>query len=232
MFLKSVKVTVAVLAAGAALTACGSLKTGAAAIIGHDRITVAKLDAAVTEWAKELPKYPAAQQIVQQSQAQSQGRQIPFDPSSPQRSALYQLVEIRTWSEVAREHGITIAPGQVDSAIAANGGRPVLDAHVLAEGLPTRYGDDYARALLVQGALQQRYGIGSGQAADQQKQQQAIQQYVDDYAQAGRALGISVNPRYGSFDDRTMALGQVCPHLSKPDSGTPGDSSGGTPCAV
>ena len=232
MFLKSVKVAVAVLAAGAALTACGSVKTGAAAIIGHDRITVDKLDAAVTEWAKELPKYPAAQQIVQRSQAQSQGRQIPFDPSSPQRSALYQLVEIRAWSEVAREHGISIAPGQVDSVIAASGGRPVLDANVLAEGLPTRYGDDYARILLVQRTMLQRYGIGSGQAVDEKKQKQAVDQLVGDYAQAKRTLGISVNPRYGSFDDRTMALGPVCPHLSIPDSGTPGDSSGGTPCAV
>jgi hypothetical protein len=234
VFRKSLKVAVAVLAAGTALTACGPVKTGAAAIIDHDRITVAKLDTAVTQWAKELPEYPAAQQIVQQSQSQSQGQgqQIPFDPSSPQRSALYQLIEIRAWDEVAREHGISIAPGQVDSLVAANGGRQVLDANVLAEGLPTSYGEDYARRLLVQQAMLQRYGVQAGRPADQVKQQQAVQQLYGDYVLAKRKLGITVNPRYGSFDDRTMAFGPVCPHLSIPDSGTPGSSASEVKCQV
>ncbi len=222
MFRKSLKAALCVLAAGTALAACGPVKTGAAAVIGHDRITVAKLDSAVTQWGKELPRHPQAQEIVAQAQSQQQsGQQIPFDPSSPQRSALYQLIEIRVWDELAREQHVSVAPGQVDSFVAAKGGQAGLDAYVLAQGLPTSYADDFARTLVIQQAMLQRYGLNPGQAADPQKQQQVIQRLLGDYAGAKRHLGISVNPRFGTFDDKTMALGPVCPRLSTPDSGTP-----------
>jgi hypothetical protein len=225
VFVKSVKVMVAMLAAGAALTACGPVRTGAAAIVAGDRISVAKLDAAVTAWGKELPKYPAAQQIVQQSQSQGQGQQIPFDPSSPQRSALHQLLDLRAWDEVAREQGITVSRGQVDSFVAENGGWPAVDANVLAQGLPTEYAEDYARTIMIQRTLLQNYGAGAGQTLDQQKQQQIIGQVVGAYVKANRELDIDVNPRYGSFDDKQMILGPVCPRLSTPDSGTGGSAS-------
>jgi len=233
VFRKTLQAAVATLAVGAAMTACGPVKMGAAAVIGNDRITTAKLDAAVTEWAKELPKYPEAQQIVQQSQAQGgQGQQIPFDPSSPKRSALYQLIEMRAWDEVAREQHVSTSAGQADAFIAAKGGWAGLNAYVVAQGLPTSYADDYARTLLIQQSMLQRYGVVPGQPVDQQKQQQVIQQLIGDYAGAKRSLHISVNPRYGTFNDKTMSLGPVCPRLSTPDTGTPDGSPSEVKCQV
>lgn len=231
MFRKSLKTAVAALAAGTALAACGPLKPGAAAVIGHDRITVANLDSAVSRWSKELPKYPEAQQIVAQSQGQQTGQQIPFDPSSPRRSALYQLIEIRAWDEVAKEKGVSISPGQVDAFVASKGGRGGLNAYVLAEGLPTSYADDFARSLLIQQTMLQRYGVVPGQPADPSTQAK-VQQLLADYAGAKRHLGITVNPRFGTFDDKTMSLGAVCPHLSTPDSGTPDGASSEVKCQV
>lgn len=222
MFVKPLKIAIAALAAGTALTACGTVRTGAAAIVDGDRITTAKLDAAVTEWSKELPKYPMAQQIVQQSQSQ-QGQQIPFDPSSPQRSALYELLDFRAWNEVARRHHIAATPGQVDAFVASAGGWPAVDANVLAQGLPTSYGQDLARAVLIQRTLVQGYG-GSQTAG--QPQPQVVNRILQDYAQARHTLHIQVNPRFGSLD-RNLSLGPVCPRLSLPDSGT-----GGTPDEV
>lgn len=231
MFRKSLKTAVAALAAGTALAACGPLKPGAAAVIGHDRITVAKLDSAVSQWSKELPKYPEAQQIVAQAQGQQGGQQIPFDPSSPRRSALYQLIEIRAWDEVAKEKGVSVAPGQVDAFVAAKGGRGGLNAYVLAEGLPTSYADDFARSLLIQQTMLQRYGVNPGQPADPAAQAK-VQQLLGDYSGAKRHLGITVNPRFGTFDDKTMSLGSVCPQLSTPDSGTPDGASSEVKCQV
>lgn len=227
MFRKPFMITIGAVLAGAALTACGPVKTGAAALVGSDRITIAKLNATVTEWSKELPKYPAAQQIAQQAQAQ--GQQVPFDPSSPQRSALYQLVDMRVWDEVARKDGVNVTGGQVDALIAQNGGMPSLDANVLAQGLPTSYDRAYARSVLLRHALMQRYGVST--ATDQQAQQRAVQQVIGSYVQAGHRLKLQINPRYGSFDFQRMALGPVCPTLSKPDSGTP-SASGGASCQV
>jgi hypothetical protein len=231
VFRKSLKTAVAALAAGTALAACGPLKPGAAAVIGHDRITVAKLDSAVSQWSKELPEYPQAQQIVAQAQGQQTGEQIPFDPSSPRRSALYQLIEIRAWDEVAREKDISVAPGQVDAFVAAKGGRGGLNAYVLAEGLPTSYADDFARSLLIQQTMLQRYGVTPGQPVNPAQQAQ-IKQLLADYTGAKRHLGITVNPRFGTFDDKTMSLGAVCPHLSTPDSGTPDGTSSEVKCQV
>lgn len=231
MFGKSLKIAMGALLAGAALTACGPVKTGSAAVVGGDRITIAKLDAVVGRWAKELPKYPGAQQIVQQSQAQGQGRQIPFDPSSPQRSALYQLVDMRVWDEVARRDGIRVGPGEVDTFVAQNGGAPTLDANVLAQGLPTSYDRDYARVVLLRQTLLGQYGVSTGGSADPQAQQAALQRLFVSYVSAGHRLKVTINPRYGSFDFQKMALRPVCPSLSSPDSGTP-SSSGEIKCQV
>jgi hypothetical protein len=230
VFRKSLQAAVAVLAAGAALTACGPVKTGAAAIVGDHRITTANLNSAVTQWSKELPKYPEAQQIVQQAQGQQE--RVPFDPASPERSALFQLIEMRAWNEVAREQHVSIAPGQIDAFVAARGGRAGLNAYVVAEGLPTRYADDYARTLLIQQSMLRRYGVVPGQAVDQQTQQRILDRLVGDYAGAKRSLHISVNPRYGTYDDQKMTLGPVCRQLSSPDTGTPNGSPSGVKCQV
>jgi hypothetical protein len=232
VFRKSLKAAMCVVAAGTALAACGPVKPGAAAIIGHDRITVATVDTAVGRWGRELPKYPEAQQIVAQAQGQPTGEQIPFDPSSPQRSALYQLIEIRAWDELAREQHVSLAPGAVDAFIAAKGGRAGLDAYVLAQGLPTSYDESFARSLLIQQTMLQRYGINPGQPADPQRQQQVLQRLLGDYTGAKRHLGITVNPRFGTFDAKRMSLGPVCFRLSTPDSGTPDSPSGGAKCQV
>lgn len=228
MFRKSLKAAVSVLAAGTALTACGPVKPGAAAVIGHDRITVSQLDSAVSRWKKELPTHPDAQQIVANSQPD---QHVPFDPSSPRRSALYQLIEIRAWDQVAREKGLPAPQGQVDAFVAAKGGRGGLDSYVLAEGLPTSYDDDFARSLLIQQLLLQRYGVNGGQPVTQQQQQQ-IQRLLADYAGAKRHLGIRVNPRFGTFNDKSLTLGPVCPRLSTPDSGTSDGASSEVKCQV
>jgi len=225
---KTLKAAVSVLAAGAALTACGPLKPGAAAVIGHDRISVAKLDSAVSQWKKELPEHPDAEQIVQSSQPD---QHVPFDPSSPRRSALYQLIEIRAWDQVAREKHLSVEQGQVDAFVASKGGRGGLDAYVLAEGLPTSYDDAFARSLLIQQLLLQQYGITPGQPVTPQQQAQ-VKQLLSDFAGAKKHLGITVNPRFGTFDHKTMSLGPVCPRLSTPDSGTSDGVSGEVKCQV
>jgi hypothetical protein len=241
VFRKSLKAAVCVLAAGTALAACGPLKPGAAAIVGNDRITDAKLDSAVTQWSKELPKYPEAQQLVQKAQAEAraaaEGQPVPpsnpndvkpFDPSSPQRSALFLLIAIRSWDELGREKGLTPSPGQVDAFLARLGGPAQLNASMVAQGLPTSYAGDFARTVMVQQALVTRYGGGT---SDPQTEQAAEQRMVGDLVAVQHKLGITVNPRYGTFD-ADMHFGAICPRLSTPDSGTPDNAAGEVKCQV
>jgi hypothetical protein len=225
VFRKSLKAAVSVLAAGTALAACGPLKPGAAAVIGNDRITVATLDSAVSQWQKELPRHPDAQQNIQPEQ------HVPFDASSPRRSALYELIEIRTWDEVAREKNLSVSQGQLDAFVAAHGGRGVLDGFVLAHGLPVSYDDRFVRRLVIQDVMLRRYGIDPDQPATPQTQQQ-VRPLLADYAGAKKHLGITINPRFGTFDEKAMSLGPVCPRLSTPDSGTSDGASGEVKCQV
>jgi hypothetical protein len=237
VFRRTLTTAVAACAVAAALAACGPVKTGAAAIVGNERISDAKLDSAVTEWTKELPHYPEAQQLVQQAQSQQPGQQQeqqsvqPYDPSSPQRSALYLLIQMRTWDELAREQGVTTTPGQVDALVASRGGQSILDTSVVAQGLPTSYTDEFAKMVMIQQVIAQHYGVNP-QGATNAQEQAAGQRLLNDIMAAGHKLKITVNPRYGSYDVKSLGLGLVCPHLSTPDSGTPDAPSGDPKCQV
>jgi peptidyl-prolyl cis-trans isomerase SurA len=234
VFRKSLKAAVCALAAGTALAACGPVQPGAAAIIGHDRITVSKLDSAVDRWNKELPKYPQAQQVVQNAQAQPGGNPgsiQPFDPSSPQRSALFLLIEMRAWSELAREQGISVSQGQVDAFVAKAGGRESLETVIVAQGLPTSYADDFARTAVLQQAIDGHFGVNPNGATTPQEQA-ANQRLAIALLAAAHRLGVTVDPRYGTFNDKTMQFGPVCPQLSTPDSGTPDGPTGELKCQL
>ncbi|MFB9836037.1 hypothetical protein [Actinoallomurus acaciae] len=234
MFRKSLKAAVCALAAGTALAACGPVQPGAAAIIGHDRITVSKLDSTVDRWNKELPKYPQAQQVVQNAQAQPGGNPgsiQPFDPSSPQRSALFLLIEMRAWNELARQQKISVSQGQVDAFVAQAGGRETIETVIVAQGLPTSYADDFARTVVLQQAIDGRFGVNPKGATTPQEQV-AGQRLMIALLAAAHRLGITVDPRYGTFDDKSMQLGPVCPQLSTPDSGTPDGPTGESKCQL
>lgn len=235
MFGKPLKIAVGVLLAGAALTACAPAKPGAAALVGGGRITVGTVDAAVAQWAKELPSHPAAQQIVARSQAEggASGTQVPFDPASPRRTALFMLVSIQVWDEAARADGLSVASGQIDAVVARFGGRATLDAYTLAQGLPTSYSRDFARTVLIRQTMMLRYLLpgGTPKSVDAQAQQQAALRLRSTYQNAGHHLNLRINPRFGSFDYQQMLLSPVCPALSSPDSGT-SNAAGGTTCQL
>ena len=211
---------VAAVAACGALTACGPVKMGAAATIGDQRIATSRLDSVVADWRAEFARNPDAGQL--QQQLQQQGQRVPADPASPVRSALYQLIEFRVWDEVARGKGITITPSQVDQAISANGGERVINANLLAAGLPSRYGRDFVRsALIMRTAAQQAGATLDPQAqVDPRQQQAALRQLQQSYTGAAKTLDIKVNPRYGAYDPTQVGLAPVAYTLSKSESGT------------
>jgi hypothetical protein len=221
VFLTIVKTVALGAAAAVALTACGPVKLGAAAIVDDRRITTAKLDQTVLDWQRQFAKAPAAAQL--QQQAQQQGQQLPADPDSPPRSALAQLIGFQIWDEVAREQHITITATEIDRIVAANGGQKAIEDQTLAGGLPVSHSRDLVRAFLIRSLLLQRYGAvpnAQGQV-DQQTLQQAQQKLVTTQSQALRILKIKVNPRYGSFDPNS-GLGAVSYGLSKSDPGLNG----------
>ncbi|HEY7484463.1 MAG TPA: SurA N-terminal domain-containing protein [Streptosporangiaceae bacterium] len=211
-----------VVAVGALLAACGPVKMGAAATVGDDRVTTSELDSTVAQWQDEFAKNPRAGLL--QQQAQQQGQRVPYDPDSPHRSALYQLLDFKVWDEVARQQGVTVSQGEVDRLLAGLGGQSNVAASVLANDIPVRFTPDLARVAVIQQQLLQRYGLvpnAQGQV-DPTAQQRAAQQLRQAYSAAAGKLKITVNPRFGAFDPAQMTepLRPVAYGLSKTESGT------------
>lgn len=220
MFRTAVTAAVGALLAGFALSACGPVKMGTAATIGDDRITTARLDSTVAQWRKEFDANHDAN-LVQQS-AEQRGQRLPFDPDSPHRSALYQLIEFKVWDEVASEQGLTVTQGQIDGLLGGLGGPAGVSATVLASDVPVRYTNDFARVALIQQGLLRRLGAApnaQGQL-DPAVQQRVVRQVVAAYSAAAQRLDITVNPRFGGFDPRQVTLNPVAYRLSKTESGT------------
>ena len=211
---KAVAVAAALLAGGT-LTACRPVKVGAAATVGDQRITISQLESVVDDWQREFAKNPDAGQL--QQQLQQQGQQVPFDPDSPVRSTLYQLVEMRVWDQVAREKGVAVGRGQVDEMIARNGGDRVIHANLLAGSLPVRYSRDFVRSGLIVRAVAQQAGatVDAQAPVDQQQQQEALRRLQEAYLHAAKTLKIKINPRYGSFDPRQGGMTPAIHTLSK-----------------
>jgi hypothetical protein len=215
-----VLVVAGALAAAAGLAACGPVKMGAAATVGDERITTTQLDRTVEQWREEFDKDRQAA-LVQQA-AEQRGQRIPFDPDSPHRSALYQLIGFKVWDEVAKEQGVAVTPGQVDRLLEGLGGQSAVSASVLAADVPLRYTLDIARVVLIQQELLRRSGLAPNAQIqpDPATQQRALQQRDAAYSAAARRLDITVNPRFGGFDARQVALNPVTYRLSKTESGT------------
>ena len=216
----AVRVGIGVLGLALAASACGGqVKMGAAATFDNGRISTAALDDDVQAWTKEFTATPVAGQVRQQVE-QSQGNSAPWDSTSPSRSTLQRLVDLKVWDEAAVEQGITVTDTEVDRVIQDNGGANWLKVFPLALGLPQSKARAYAREVAIQRAIL----TNSGQPLTAQITQAQYNLLTSAYAKAITALNVKVNPRYGSRFPLLSDAGRVTYHLSKPDPGLSGAS--------
>jgi len=86
-------VSVAVISLGLAVTACGRVEMGAAAIYGNQRITIANLDTEVTNLSQAAKQYPGVVNLTATQETQE---------------TLTWLVRFQINEEIAKQAGITI----------------------------------------------------------------------------------------------------------------------------
>lgn len=183
-------------AAVLALTACDPRQTGAAAVVGSSRVTESQVDRDAQQVVAALDKIggqvPATDTLLK--------AQVEFRVDA-------QLVEL-----AAQRKGIRITQGQVDNLIESNGGREVLQRQFVAQQdlwLPPEQLDALAREFLTQQAL--GINLAPGKTADEQGA--AATAYVTALAQE---IGVTVSPRYGVFDVKTLRVGALPNDLSVP----------------
>ncbi len=212
-----VKLAVAVLVTGLAASACGTVRMGAAAITGNNRISsttltgqLENLDAAYqTDQAKGIkPQRPVAQQAQQ---------------------VLSWLIVFQIYDKLAAQHNINVTPAQATSqlsrlSVQAAQSKATLAEYVSAAGaLPPDLLPDLGQYFAIQSALAGKLDGGKPPASPA-AQSQLSSEIGHQQCLAAKSLGVTVNPQYGQFDYATYAVVPVPSTLAANPSPSPSSS--------
>ncbi len=212
-----VQVAAALVVAGLAVSACGTVHLGAAAITGQERISsstltdqVANLSAAYqTDKAKGIKPQRATGQEAQQ--------------------VLTWLILFRIYDKIAAQHGIYVTPAQASKQLSglssqAAQSKVTLEEYVSAAGaLPPDLLPQLGRYFAILSALEGK--IDGGKAPTSTAEQSKVQAGVS-HAQcvASKSLGVQVNPQWGVFDYASYAVVLVPPTLAANPTPSPSSS--------
>lgn len=179
---------IALLTGAAAVSGCGPIRSGAAAVVGDTRISTDQ----VTRSADELTR--EAQQVNRAGAIQA---------------SLTYLVQTQVMTDVAQRQQppITVNDGEVaqlrQRLLAQVGGADALNSAFLQQRVPSSEQDAYLRLLLLRQKVGQRVdpaGVADG------SNQAAVDKLV---AQASKRLHVAVNPRFGRWDAAKGLVEQV-----------------------
>ncbi|NBM17970.1 SurA N-terminal domain-containing protein [Streptomyces sp. GC420] len=198
----ALSVSAVLLLAGPLLTACGSeAHPGAAAVVGEDRIEVSALQAQVRDVREAQSRSEQASQLIENTGTLS-------------RAKLSTMIFDRVLERAAADAGVTISKAEVQQAREAMAGQ-------------------YGGARQMEQVLLQQNGIAPSQIEAAVREQVTVQKLAaalradlgtqdgqnavgKALTAASEALGVDVNPRYGTWDDKKIQLGEYkAPWLSE-----------------
>jgi len=219
-------VSVAVIGLGLAVTACGRVEMGAAAIVGNQRITIAALDTEVTNLSQAAKQYPGV---------------VTLTATQETQETLSWLVRFQINEELARQGGITISTAQAQEGLAllyaaakseaeADGLSDVtLNLIMAANGIPPNMAAELGRYQAIETQFIKNANGGtiptstSGQTASTKQFQQA-------QCLAAKALNILINPQFGRMDYSQYLVVSAPVTVSRPEGpATPASLSGLAP---
>lgn len=183
----------ALVSAAPLLAACGNdAHPGAAAVVGGDRIEVSALQAEVRDVRAAQEASPEAAQLIKNT-------------GQLNRAKLHGLIFDRILEHAAEESGVTASRKQVQDARAAaarqSGGEEQLAAMLLQQrGVAPDQIDQAVREEVLLTGLARALDADLGTPEGQQKVGAAL-------TAASKELAIDVNPRYGTWDDAKIQLG-------------------------
>lgn len=187
------KLAAALLVAGLAATACGSVRLGAAAIAGNQRISSNTLSNEVNNLNAEY-------------QADKKQIQLQFPASQMAQEVLSWLVRFQVRNQMAQREGITVTPADVQNALSAintsirqSGENATLTQVAVANGLPPDQLGALGRYEAIQTKLLNR--LDGGKLPSTTSAQQALETQFDrSQCQAAKSLNIQINPQYGTLN--------------------------------
>jgi hypothetical protein len=187
------------------LSGCGGMKAGSAAVVGDDVL----LESSVSDSSQEILDIASANDL-----------QAP--PTADLYTRLVGIwVETQLTDALAAQEGVSVSAGDVDAFLSRLGDRELLQIAVSA-GIGPSALDQAAETQL----LQQQLVLQLAPGGTQEEQGAALRAAL---AATGAELGVSVNPRYATFDAATAQVGpRPVDRLSQPE---PSADNGGVPPA-
>lgn len=189
----SVKLAAAVLAGGIALSACGTVQMGAAAITGSSRISSSSLST----------------QVADLNSAYSTDKKKGVTPQRPTSQETQQvlswLILFQVYDHLAALHGISVTSNQSQQALQAYAAQAKQDGLSQAEywsagaALPPDLLSQLGQTLAIRNSLVSK--LTGGVTPTTSASQDAVTSKVNhDQCLAAKSLGIKVNPQFGEFD--------------------------------
>jgi hypothetical protein len=211
----SVFVIAAAAAATCALSACGPVKLGSAAITGGQRLTVTTLSDQVTE-------------LEHAYQASNGKIQLQFPKSEAPQEVLSWLLRFRIRDELATRNHVVVTAGESYRALnqlEKQTGRtgPAFDQLLVANGIAPDMKPELGSYLAVQNDMFIRLNGGT-LPRSQARVQVLSAQFNHRECVAAKSLNIQVNPQYGQLDYATYSVVPAPSTLSAPTTPSPAPS--------
>ena len=218
MLRTSITLTAAALAGVLMLSACGSVKLGAAAVSDNQRISAATVTAEVNN-------------LNQAYQADKAKIQLQFAKSEMPQEVLSWLLRFQVREQMANRYGITVTQTQVQDALnsisaqAKQSGVTTRDLAV-ANGVPPDQINELGRYVAIQDAVLNR--LDGGKLPTATAALTTLSNKFDtSQCVAAKSLAIQVNPQYGALDYRSIGV-VAAPNKLSALPGKPSPSPTGT----
>jgi hypothetical protein len=181
------------------LSGCGTQKGGSAAVAGDERLSESQL----TELFDELDALYTAN---------PEAQRLPDDQLT--LSVLSWWVNEQLIGAIAEEEGLTATQSQIDEVLGSD--QEQQDAISLSNGIPPSRLSEAAEVFVLSNALTESL---SADGASPEEANEALLALLQETA---ADLGISVNPRFGSWNGDAVAVEPRDPErLSSPAGGAP-----------
>jgi len=212
-----IKLAVAVLGVGIAVTvvaACGSVRLGAAAIAGNQRISSSTLSSEVNNLDSA---YKADKKHIQ----------LQFPASQMPQQVLSWLVRFRVRDQLAQREGITVTPAniqqalnQITASIKQSGESATLTQVAVANGLPPDQINALGRYQAIEAKALDR--LDGGKLPTGTSAQQTLENKFDtSQCLAAKSLNIQINPQFGTLNYSDFSVVLAPTTLSNPQSIAP-----------
>ena len=208
----SITASAGILAALTALTACGPVQMGSAAIVGDQGISASTLTSQVSN-------------LKDAYNANRGSIQLQYPLSQAPQQVLSWLVRFRIRDQMAARNGITVTRAESETASRAlaeqaRQNHTKLADLAVANGLPPDLLPELGRYEAIQTALVRK--LDGGMLPTSQSGLNALsQKFGALQCHAAKSLAIRVNPQFGRLDYNQLAIIPAALKLSAPPGGVP-----------